>query len=97
MAQPNEYIPGQVIVLQDVITNPTTGALVSDGSDAVTVYKPDDSVVSPPLSVSSPSTGTYQAQVTPAPTETGWWKYVWKSTGAGAGAGRGRFFVSPVP
>jgi hypothetical protein len=89
------YIPGQVIVLQDVVTNPVTGGLVNDATDAVTVYRPDGTTITP--AVTNPSTATYQAQVTPGASQTGWWEYVWLSTGAGAGAGRGRFYVSPVP
>lgn len=99
----NEYIPGQVIVLTDVITDPnstpTPNATVDDNTDVVTVYKPDGTTAAPPVSHSGAAgSGLYKAQVTPGSTETGWWEYVFKSTGSpGAGAGRGRFYVSAVP
>lgn len=98
----NEYIPGQIIVLTDVITDPnstpTPNTPVDDGTDVVTVYKPDGTTVSPGVSPSgSAGSGTYKAQVT-ADTTVGWWTYVFKSTGSpGAGAGRGRFYVAKVP
>lgn len=93
---PNTYIPGQIVFLQDVITDPTTGLPVVDASDTVTVYKPDRTTVSPEPTVTSPLPGTYAAQVT-ADASYGWWEYVWQSSGAGAGASRGWFYVSPVP
>lgn len=97
MATPNEYIVGQVIVLSDVITNPfstpTPNAPVDDSTDAVTVYKPDGTTVTP--AVTHGATGNYSAQITLD--QPLWWEYVWRSTTTGAGAGRGRFYVSPVP
>lgn len=91
----NEYIIGQIILLQDLITDPATGLPVNDSSDIVTVYKPDGTITSPSPSHSSTTPYATTAQLTPD--QPGWWEYVWKSTTAGAGAGRGRFWVSPVP
>lgn len=89
----NEYIPGQLVVLTDTISNPTNSQLADDSTEALTVYKPDGTTTSP--GINHASTGVYNAQlVLDMP---GWWEYVFKSTGAAAGAGRGRFFVSPVP
>jgi hypothetical protein len=93
MATPNEYIPGQVVVLTDTITNPATAALTNDASDTLTVYKPDGTTTSP--AVTNMSTGVYSAQITVD--QAGWWEYVFKSTGTAAGAGRSRFYVSQVP
>lgn len=89
----NEYVPGQVVVLTDTITNPTTSTLTDDPTEELTVYKPDGTTASP--GVNHASTGVYNAQLTVD--QSGWWEYVFKSTGAAAGAGRGRLFVSPVP
>lgn len=94
MTLPNEYIPGQIVFLQDAITDPATGLPVADSSDAVTVYRPDRTTTAP-TPIGNPSTGVYTAQVTAD--QSGWWEYVWNSTGAGAGARRGWFWVSPVP
>jgi non-ribosomal peptide synthetase component F len=101
MATPNEYIPGQVVVLTDLITDPnstpTPNTPIDDNTDAVTVYKPDGTTSTPSVSHSGASgSGTYKAQLTVD--QAGWWEYVFRSTGnPGAGAGRGRFYVSPVP
>lgn len=92
----NEYIIGQIILLQDLITDPATGLPVNDSSDVVTVYKPDGITTLTP-SVTHGSTTPYAQTAQVVPDQSGWWEYVWKSTSTGAGAGRGRFWVSPVP
>lgn len=89
----NTYILGQVVQIRDVISDPSTLQLVDDNTIAVTVYRPDGTTTVP--SVSRLSAGTYVATV--LPNLTGWWEYVFLSTGLGAGAGPGRFYVSPVP
>lgn len=93
----NQYIVGQVIQLTDLITNPnstpTPNAPVDDATDALAVYQPDGTTLTP--GVTHGTTGVYTATFTP--TQVGWHEYVFKSTTTGAGAGRGRFFVSPVP
>lgn len=96
----NTYIVGQIIQLTDLITDPNStpsaNAPVDDSSDAVTIYQPDGTILTPQTNHSgSAGSGTYTAQFTP--TQAGWHEYVFKSTGSGAGAGRGRLYVSPVP
>ena len=90
------YIVGQVVLLSDLITNPSTDAPIVDATTICTVYKPDGT--SSVLSVVHPGqddADAYDAQVTVD--QAGWWEYVFLSTGAGAGAGRNRFYVSPIP
>lgn len=90
----DSFIVGQVVILEDVITNPALAdVLTDDGSEACVVYLPDGTTVAPV--VTRESLGTYTAQFTP--TLTGNHEYVFTSTGLGAGAGRGRFYVSPTP
>lgn len=89
----NTYILGQVIQLRDVISDPITAQPVDDATVGVTIYRPDGTPTVP--SVTRLSAGTYVATV--LPNLTGWWEYVFMSTGLGAGAGAGRFYVSPVP
>jgi hypothetical protein len=89
------YIVGQVIRVKDQITDPDTGTLTDDASVTVTVYKPDETVVSPAPSLAHPSTGTYTAQFTVD--QAGWWQYIFSSTLTAPGAGRKKFYVSPVP
>lgn len=93
----NTYILGQIVFLEDVITDPgNNDAPVDDATDAVTVYQPDRTTETPSTSHSGATgSGTYRAQFTP--TQTGHHEYVFRSTGAGAGARRGHFYVSPVP
>jgi len=82
------------VVLEDVITDPSLGnALTDDSSNVLTIYKPDRTSVTP--TVNRASLGTYTGQI--VLDQTGWWEYVFSSTGAGAGAARGRFYVSLVP
>ncbi len=93
MSTSNTYILGQVILLTDRITNPSTGALTDDGTTACTVYQPDGTTDTP--AVVPESTGIYTAEFTPD--QTGWHEYVFRATNTAAGAGRKRFYVSPVP
>jgi hypothetical protein len=97
----NTYIIGQVVLLRDRISDPSTGDIddpatqtpVDDPTEQFTVYKPDRTSLT--LGATHGTTGVYTAQIladTP-----GWWEYVGISTGAGAGAGRNRFYVSQVP
>ncbi len=90
---PNTYIVGQVVRMADVITNQQTGALVDDATEALTVYKPDGSTVSVP--VTHESLGNYSGQY--APDVQGWYEYVFNSSNGATGRGRGRFYASPVP
>jgi hypothetical protein len=96
-ALPNTYVVGQIVFLEDVITDPTTGQPVDDATDVVTVYQPDGTTASPAPTVTpgASGSGTYTAQFTP--TQAGWHEFVWQSTQGGAGASRGWFYVSPVP
>lgn len=93
MSIPNEYIVGQIVFLEDTITDPVTGDPITDGSDVVTVYQPDGTTSTP--AVTAGAAGTYSAQFTIA--QPGWHEYVWLSTGAGAGGRRGTFYASPIP
>lgn len=96
MTLPNTYIVGQIVLLSDLIANPTTNVPVADSTDVVTVYKPDGTTVEPIIvHPGQDNANAYDAQVTVD--QPGWWEYVFQSTGAGAGAGRKRFYVSPVP
>lgn len=100
MSTPNIYIIGQIVVLEDLITDPNDiteafpdGVPIDDATDVVTVYAPDDSWSTP--AVVHAALGTYTAQVTPD--QAGYWTYVWRSTSTGAGAGTRRFYVRAVP
>ena len=97
----NNYIVGQVVLLRDRLSDPSTGDIdnpatqtaVDDATEQITVYKPDGTTTS--LGVTHVSTGVYTAQFladTP-----GWYEYVGQSTGSAAGAGRNRFYVASVP
>lgn len=90
----NEYIIGEIVLLEDAITDPRAAdAPVDDVSESVTVYKPDRTSETP--AVAHDGTGLYSAQF--EATQAGWHEYIFRSTGAGAGAGRGSFYVSDVP
>jgi hypothetical protein len=89
----NEYLLGSVILLTDTITNPSTGTLTDDATEALTVYEPDG--VSQAIGLAHSGTGVYSAQYTA--TKVGWHEYVFSSTGTAAGAARGRFYVQAVP
>jgi hypothetical protein len=92
----SEYILGQIVLLSDLITNPVSGATLSDATDAVTVYRPDGTTITPAVThPGQDNAAAYDAQITVD--QSGWWEYVWRSTTTGAGAGRSRFWVSPVP
>jgi hypothetical protein len=92
----NTYIVGQLVGLSDIITRTATGAITSDSSTIVTVYKPDGTTATPAIThpgVDDPN--AYESQITVD--QAGWWEYVFSSTSTAAGKGRGRFYVSPVP
>lgn len=97
----NSYIVGQVVFLRARLSDPSTGdasdpatqTAVDDATEAITVYKPDGSVVN--TSVSHVSTGVYTTSITVD--QDGDWVAVSLSSGAAAGAGRDRFYVAPVP
>lgn len=94
---PPTFLIGQIVFLQDIITDPVTGLGIDDSTDAVTIYLPDQTNTG---SINGThdgmaGSGRYVAQFTT--TQAGWHEAVWRSTGPGAGASRNWFFVSPVP
>lgn len=99
MSDYNEYIVGQVIVLQDLITNPfstpTPNVPVDDPTDAVIVYKPDGTTVTLSVVHGANGSGAYSGSI--ALDQPGWWTYVWRATTTGAGAKKKSFYVAPVP
>jgi hypothetical protein len=93
----SELLVGQLVVATIVITNPAAAnAPVDDPTDALTVYRPDQTTLTPTVNhVGAAGSGTYTAQVTFD--QPGWWEFVSSATTTGAGKGRAKVYVSPVP
>jgi hypothetical protein len=93
---PNSYIVGEVIELNDLVTDPSNNnAPVTGATDVLTVYQPDQTTVTP--SVTDSGGGVYRADF--IPTMAGWHQALFEVAegNPGAGAGRTVFWVAPVP
>jgi uncharacterized protein YfaS (alpha-2-macroglobulin family) len=88
----NVYDRGDEVVLATVITDTRTKAPVDPATVAVTVRKPDKTIVTP--TVSHDGLGTYEASV--IADQTGRWFYQWSTTGGDyVGADERHFSVRP--
>lgn len=91
MADEGPYDVGDEITLEGIFK--VDGALTDPTAATCTVRKPDGTTSTP--SVTHPSTGVYQAKVTPAVGEQGDWQYRFDGTGAAKAGGRKMFVVRP--
>jgi hypothetical protein len=85
------YDVGDEITLE--ATFDVDGVLTNPTSTVCTVRKPDGSTTTP--TVTNPSTGKFQAKVTPAVGEHGDWQYRFDGTGTAKAGGRKMFLVRP--
>ncbi len=92
---PNEYTIGQPVILKGILQAGDPLADIDPDTATLEVRSPGDTVLfatkSWPGDLEHPSTGHFQATITP--TKSGRWWYRFESTGTG-GAGETSFFVS---
>lgn len=88
---PNTYSIGDLIQLTATFTTVATGANINPTTVTFTIRKPDGTQTSP--SVTNPSTGVYQTQV--SIDQPGTWRWRAVGTGAAQAAMDSAFQVTP--
>lgn len=91
------FLVGQVAVFSDLITDPANNdAPVSDSTEVITVYKPDNTTVVPTvIHPGQLDPNAYDVHVTFD--QPGYWTIASNSTALGAGAQRLQVYVEPIP
>lgn len=85
------YNVGDLVQLTASFTTVATGAATNPTTTTITVRDPDGNITTP--AVSTPSTGTFTAQV--SATTGGTWQWRAVGTGACQAANQGQFYVEP--